>query len=585
VGTPEIEGKESKSSVKINLHQNSLHPEGFAATFGFDRDTISQIKLCLGYLWNPGRKTWESLGPEVLLDMQRFGLEIGYMSPEARTIAEEFREQLWKSMDIRALPIDEKEMYGYQKYGSQFLATMPNSILADDMGIGKSKQSLDAAMMLEAKNILIICPKTLTYNWLAEIEKWYPDLTAEVVPDHKVDSRKNGPGRKTFWENPPQVVIANYEKLGIDDWPYKLNWDIFIIDEATKCKNSRTQTYKNVKRITKNAKHSWALTGTPLEIRLTELYSILGLLRPAVLGNYMRFVDQHCKLDWAGNVVGAKNLELLRERIGPFMLRRTKAEVLRQLPEKIYQNVYIKLSVPEQTAYAAFTSEFNNWLDEHGVSGSGDPIVQMLRMRQFCQTPKLFTDDLGKGSKFEALEEIISSWPNRVVVFSFFEEVISLLQEWLGCHPEAIISGKVPADERIPRVNAFNAGALGKVMVSTDAGGMGLNITGADLIIHYDQIWNPQKMHQREDRLHRIGQTNNVTVMNMLCMETIDYGMWLVNQERDKLFKDVIDGAEEAMLLKLDAPRLKRLVEGRLDEKASDESRNATGFIRRVHTV
>jgi len=550
----------------VNIKQNPKSSNGLAATFHFDKDTISRIKLCLGYRWNKNNTAWESLGPEVLLDMQRFGLGIDYMSPEARKLSERFRSQLWESMDIRAQPIDD-EMYGYQKYGSQFLANMPNSILADDMGTGKSKQALDAAMIVKAEKILIICPKTLTYNWLAECAKWYPEITAAVLPDHKTDSRKYGIGRNNFWQEQPQIVIANYEKLGIEDWPYKNKWDVFIIDEATKCKNSRTQTYANVKRVRNRSKTTWALTGTPLEIRLPEMYSILGLLRPAVLGVYMRFVEHHCQVDWAGNVVGAKNLELLRDRIGPFMLRRTKEEVLRQLPEKVYQNVYIKLSNKEQEAYRAFKTEFNNWLDEHGVSGAGDPMVQTLRMRQFCQTPKLFTDDLGKGSKFEALEEIINSWQGKVVVFSFFEEVISFLHEWLNCHPEAMISGKVPSDQRIPRINKFNSGNSGKVLVSTDAGGMGLNITGADLIIHYDQIWNPQKMHQREDRLHRIGQTNNVTVMNMLCMETIDVGMWLVNQERDQLFKDVVDGAEEAMLRKLDAPRLKRLIEGKSDTR------------------
>jgi SNF2 family DNA or RNA helicase len=551
--------------MKVSVLPNQLHPEGFAVSFPFSYDDVGQIKLCLGFAWNKPRKAWESLGPEVLLDMQRFGIGVDYMHPESLKVAEKFRQQLWDSMDIRAQPIDE-EMYGYQKYGSQFLATMPNSILADDMGTGKTKQALDAAASLNPNRVLVLCPKTLTYNWLAEVEKWHPELSAGVVPDHKTRSVKYGDGRKEFWDTMPEIVIANYEKLQIADWPYDIPWDILILDEATKCKNSKTQTYKNVKRIIKKTKHTWALTGTPLEIRLPELFSILGLLRPAILGNYMRFVNQHCLLDWSGNVTGAKNLELLRERIGPFMLRRTKEEVLKQLPEKVYQNVYIKLSDPEQAAYKAFTAEFNNWLDEQGISGGGDPMIQTLRMRQFCCTPEIFTKDLGKGSKFSALQGIIEGWPGKIVVFCFFEEVITMLHEWLDCHPEAVISGKVPSNQRIPRVDAFNKGKLGKVMVSTDAGGMGINITGADLIIHYDQIWNPQKMHQREDRLHRIGQTSNVTVMNMLCMDTIDYGMWLINQERDQLFKDVIDGAEEAMLRKIDAPRMKRLIEGRVSD-------------------
>lgn len=143
---------------------------------------------------------------------------------------------------------------------------------------------------------------------------------------------------------------------------------------------------------------------------------------------------------------------------------------------------------------------------------------------------------------------------------------MNLLHKWLGCHPEALISGPVLASLRIDRVKAFNEGLLGKVLVSTDAGGMGINITGASTIIHYDQLFNPQKMHQREDRLHRIGQKDNVTVINMLCIDTIDYGMYLLNKERGQLFTDVIDGAEMAMLKKMDAPRLRRMIEGRLNK-------------------
>lgn len=553
--------------MKLSLSQNELHPEGFSARFPYSPDAVSQIRLCLGYSWHKPTTTWDSLGPEVLLDQERFGIGIDQLTSKARAVAENFRQQLWDSMDIRAKPIDE-ELYGYQRYGSEFLAMMPNSILADDMGTGKTKQALDAAVLVKARKILVLCPKTLCYNWLAEVEKWHPEISAGVLPDHREEHKRLGIGRKEFWKDPPEIVICNYEKLRLNDWPYSRNWDILIIDEATKCKNSATQVYKNVKRIVHKTPKTWALTGTPLEIRLVELHSILGLLRPAVLGSYMRFLDQHCTLDWAGSVVGSKNLQLLRDRIGPFMLRRTKKEVLHQLPEKLPpQNAYVKFSLPEQAAYQAFTSEFNNWLDEHGVSGGGDPMVQTLRMRQFCCTPDLFTDDLGRGSKFAALEDIIEEWQGRVVVFCFFEEVISRLHSWLGCHKEAIISGKVTSNdgERIRRANDFSAGKLGKVFVSTDAGGMGINITGADLIVHYDQLWNPQKMHQREDRLHRIGQVNKVHVINLLCIDTIDYGMFLLNQERAQLFTDVIDGAEEQMLRKMDAPRLRRLVEGRLN--------------------
>jgi SNF2 family DNA or RNA helicase len=194
-------------------------------------------------------------------------------------------------------------------------------------------------------------------------------------------------------------------------------------------------------------------------------------------------------------------------------------------------------------------------------------------MRQFCCTPAIW-DVPRRGSKYEALLEIIKDWPGRVVVFCFFEEVTRLLSSWLkadvGHNPEAYIAGNVLPRDRIERVRQFNEGKLGNVFISTDAGQQGLNIVGADLIIHYDQLWNPQKMHQREDRLHRIGQERVVNVINMLYMDTIDYGMYELNLEREELFNDVIEGAEEVMVKKLSPARLKRIAEGKLNGNRPD---------------
>lgn len=555
----------SNASVRVNLRSTSKK-NGLAVQWPLSanwRHEVDVVKQCLGLSFDKKESAWVSEGPEILLDMNRFGIQIDNLTPEARRIAEKFRKQIWDTIDCRQLDI-EAEMYGYQAQGAKFLSIMPSAILGDDMGTGKSKQSLDAASLIRADQILVLAPKTLCYNWLDEVQKWHPEWTVEVLPDGAKE-------RKEYWSigrDLPNVTIANYEKLQRPDWPDKERWDVIICDEASRLKNSKTVTYKRVKRIAQNTRYIWALTGTPLEIRVEELYSILSLLRPSVLGGFMRFKDAHLNTDWNGNVVGVKNLPLLRDRIAPFILRRTKKELRKQLqlPEKLPpQNLLVKLSPEEVAAYEGFKDQVNNWLSAHNVSGKGNALVEMLRSRQFCATPAIFTDELGKGSKFHAIKEIIDEWEGKVVLFSFFEGVISKYHEWLKCHPEAIISGKVSSanGERIRRIKAFNEGKLGKVLCCTDAGNMGLNITGANLVIHIDQLWNPQKMKQREDRLDRIGQTEPVTVMNAMCLDTIDYGMYLVNKERIKLFEDVVDGAEEAILMKLNAPRLKRIMEGK----------------------
>lgn len=556
--------------VPVSLSLSEATTPGFDIRFPYSDDAVKRIKLALGTHWVDKQKVWRTDGPEVLLDFERFGITISEIEPEARVMAEEFRSQLWESMDHRSEDFGD-ELYGYQRQGANWMASLPNVILADDMGTGKTKQSLDAAAIRLADFIVVLCPKTLTYNWKNEVEKWHPEWSVEVLPDSKNSHRKRDgryiKGRDEFWRNPPQVVIANYEKTLSADWPFQLRPAVLIMDEGSRLKNSTTATYKSVKRIIRRADCSWILTGTPLEMRVQEIYSLLGLLRPAVLGSFMRFVEQHCEKDWSDQIIGVKNLDLLRDRIGPFMLRRTKAEVLSMLPPKLPPQLhFVRLTEQELEAYQTFKDEFNNWLTEHGVSGGGDALIQSLRMRQFCATPDLFTSELGKGSKFEALQEIIDGWDGRVMIFCFFEQVIDRLHRWLNVHPRALISGTDNADseERIKRATEFSEGKLGKVFVSTDAGGMGINVTGADLIIHYDQLWNPQKMNQREDRLHRIGQENPVHVIHMLCMETIDYGMYLNNLDLRQLFTDVVDGAEQAMLAKLNVGRLRRIIDGRI---------------------
>lgn len=545
--------------MNVKVYKNPKAKEGLVVSWNLTqnyREEVDLVKRCLGLSFKKEDKTWISSGPEILLDMHRFGIGIEWASAEALKIAQDFRQQIWETMDCRALPIDD-ELYAYQKHGTQFLSLMPSAILADDLGVGKTKQALDAAVKIGANRILVLAPKTLTYNWKAEVEKWHPDMTAIVIPDSKKE-------RDTFWQDfVPDITIANYEKLQSQDWPSSKKWDVLICDEASRFKNSTTITYKKVKQVRGHSRYAWALTGTPLEIKVEELYNILSLLRPAVLGGFYRFRDEHLITDWAGSVTGIKQLELLRERIAPYILRRTKAEVLKQLPEKVTQNVYVKMSIGEQAAYQAMTSAFGNWLDEHGVSGAGNAMTEMLRMRQFCCTPAIFTDELGIGSKAEAIKEIIYEWQGKVLVFCFFKEAIDKYHKWLGCHPDAIISGNVAAEERLARINEFNAGKLGKVLVSTDAGNQGLNITGANLLIHVDQLFNPQKQEQREGRLHRIGQTDNVTIMNVMMLDSIDYGIFQIGEERRKLFDDVVNGTELSLLKKLSAPRLKALVEGR----------------------
>jgi len=540
--------------LKLDVHGE----KGFEAKFPYSPQNVADIKRCLGFQWDKKGKKWYSEGPEVLLDLERNKMEFE-ASPAAKARADELYQQLtdvWWAKDPTKAELDD-EKYAFQCSGTQVLVLQKYGILADEMGLGKSKQALDACAEMHCKDILILAPKSLLWNWQEEVRKWYPDWVIDVLPDKKEE-------RGHFWQfRFPCAVVANYEKLLLQDWP-EFNWDALILDEITRAKNTRTQTHKQLRRLVSSAKNVFALTGTPLEMRIEELYGITSLVRPSVFGNYSRFRDQHLVTDFFGNVVGSKGHQLLKERIGPWMTRRTKAEVASQLPPKVYNTHWIELSAGERQGYEEIRRDYVRWLQENERDlREANALTQLLRLQQFTSSPELI-DSGSVGSKFCELEEIIGEWPGRVVVFTRFADMARRLSLWLNLPAGAIIHGGVPADDRLPRIDSFNNGNLGNVLVSTDAGAYGLNITGADLVIHYDMLWNPAKLWQREDRLHRIGQERTVNVLKLITKDTVDEGMLRVLEKREELFHDIVDGAEEAALLRLSPRQLRLVAEGKL---------------------
>lgn len=538
--------------MHVSLSMN--YPKGLASRFPWSDQGVKDIRRVLGFNWDKKKTAWVSEGPEVLLDLERFGFSADF-DPAALRHAERFREQLWEILEAKSsADVLEEARYAYQRAGTRVLEAVGNGILADDMGLGKTKQALDAIANLAALRVLVLAPKTLLYNWQAEVEKWHPELNCFVLSD---DSRE----RKRSWSELPEqaIIIANYEKVRLNDWPLNRQWDVCIMDEGQRLKSHKAVTHKRVKSIIEQSKRAWLLTGTPLELNLRELYNIMGLLRPAVFGSggsgFLRFQDQHMYSEGTG----ARNLELLRERLAPWMLRRTKAQVLKQLPPKVYTDLPVELSSWETKEYDKLRRDFKNWAHESGTAYNA--LTRLVRMRQFLCSPQLIMDTVHRGSKWEALEALVEDYSGRIVVFSNYLEMARLLRSWLG-DSIAYIDGNTPAKERLERVNAFNSGHAGQAFVSTDAAQLGVTLTGADMVVHFNPLWNPQQMHQREDRLHRIGQKSTVQVINLLATKTLDYGMKALLLERQELFDSVVEGAEDAMLQRLGMSRIERALDG-----------------------
>ena len=542
---------------------------GFRAHFPYDPDTVDRIKLCMGFRWEPTGKYWYAEGPESLIDLERYEMDYRLTSA-AHERATSFHNRFESILELKLRKYDDGEMFAYQKDGADALYFQEKGILADDVGLGKTKQALDACGMLHeegrAKMVLFLTHKTLIYNVVDEILTWHPDFDVHVV---------NPPGKLpvtyTVTKTPPAegfqtkdgkmlVVVTSYERaLMYRGFHFTQPWDVVIFDEAQRIKNHKTETHKMVSKLVAGAPFAFALTATPLELRVEELYSIFSVLRPSVFGSWTRFSRDHIKevTDNWGHVIArqVRNTTLLKERIGPWVFRRTREDVLKQLPgamPPVY--IYPEMTAGESKLYDGLVSD-----------RSMIEIERMLRLQQFTSSPRLLGySEL--GAKFDELVQLLDGWDGVTLVFTRFKKMLDILMEELNLPAEACMYGQLTdAGERHRRVKAFNNGELGRVFISTDAGAHGLNFNAVDMIVHYDKLWNPAKEHQREGRalgLRQLGKDKPLSVAYLLDVDTIDVGMQQVTDERQRLFNDLITDADETMIAKFRPSDFEKIARG-----------------------
>lgn len=544
--------------MKVHVTLQRRSPRGYnlvlprmSDDFSF-QEQLARVKEPLGTRWDARAKTWYIEGAEALLDFQRSNITFSAGSPDVQADINDFYRTLEQSLAARE--IDQDGTYGYQRVGAAYLPAARKAILADDMGLGKTKQTVEAIASIWNERgpvpTLIVVLKTLIYNWPREFAKWMPSAEVVVLPDDP-KKRKATLARVTSeWAaGVGPILICNYEKLLSTDFPdaKRFWWDIVVADEATYLKNPLAQRSRSFKYVVDRAEYVWLLSGTPVEMRYEELHALFTYIRPSILGSFPRFRSAHLMTDYAGNVIGARNRSLLTERIAPWVLRRTKDDVELQLPPKVYNDYFIEMNAQERREYRQLLSDFDGWLAEQGRDASTVSVLeQLLRMQQYTSSPSLIDDEGARGSKFEQLQSIVNDWERQILIFTRFSQMADRLVDWLGLDARAIIKGDVTsARERMERIEDFNAGNLGKILVSTDAGAHGLNITTPDLVIHYDGLWNPAKLRQREDRLHRIGQENTVNVLRLIVPGTIDAGMAAVSDERQRMADELLDAADQ----------------------------------------
>jgi len=445
----------------------------------------------------------------------------------------------------------ESKLRSYQRIGFNWLSSLTRygfgGILADDMGLGKTIQVI-ALLLAQDKELpsLVVCPSSVLYNWQREIKRFAPELEAMVVAGQPSKRQELLLGDRA------QVYISTYDTMKRDIEFYEdMEFQFVIADEAQNIKNPLTQSAQAIKSLKSRA--NFALTGTPIENSLIELWSIFDFVMPGYLYSNHKFIRLYENPIIKENDNG--RAEQLKRQIAPFVLRRTKSDVLKELPEKVESNLFAEMEPEQKKLYTAHLMSARGEMDELLHSGAAEKnrfriLAELTRLRQICCHPALFLENYsgGSGKLKLAMETIISTIENghRILLFSGFTSMLSILKEKLEDKDIAYyyLDGATDSKSRMQMTLEFNAGARDIFLISLKAGGAGLNLTGADIVIHYDPWWNPAVMEQASDRAHRFGQKNVVQVFNLVTKDSIEEKILdLQEKKKDLIDKVIQEGA------------------------------------------
>lgn len=466
-------------------------------------------------------------------------------------------------------------MRNYQKSGFKWLKTLNiygfGGILADEMGLGKTIQSIALVASYVAgggkKTSIVVAPTSLVYNWRSEFEKFSPDINVLIISGNKEERDKQ---IEEIADH--DVIITSYPLIRRDIVDYKsIDFQFCFLDEAQQIKNPGSLNAQTVKEIKANG--YFALTGTPIENSLTELWSIFDFIMPGYLMSHGKFLKKY-ELP----IIKEKDMRALEElnrHIQPFILRRLKKDVVKELPPKIEHKIIVELTEEQKKTYAAYLNmakkQINSEISEKGFDKTRIKIFSLLtRLRQLCCDPSVFIEDYkGESGKMLALDDLLQEsieQGHRVLLFSQFTSVLKNIKIRLD---KASISylyldGSTKSEDRGTMVTEFNEGTADVFLISLKAGGAGLNLTGADVVIHFDPWWNPSVENQATDRAHRIGQTKTVEVIKLIAKGTIEEKICIIQDKKKKIIESILNDngeSEDFVLSKLTQDELESLLE------------------------
>ncbi|WP_334212173.1 DEAD/DEAH box helicase [Clostridium perfringens] len=467
------------------------------------------------------------------------------------------------------------ELRPYQKEGFKWINEITDlgfgGVLADDMGLGKTLQIIAFLLSQKKSKSIVVVPTSVIYNWMDEFEKFAPSIRVGLVHGSKskrdkvLRDFKRGLGIKIEEKNLKEksyekydVLLTTYGTLKNDEKAYEnLSFDYCIIDEAQNIKNPSAQATLSVKNI--KSRCNIALTGTPIENNLMELWSIFDFVMPGYLFTKERFRERF--------ILDESNLSELKSLITPFILRRLKEEVLSELPEKLEKKYLVEMKGKQKQLYSFYVNAIKNQLNENKSSEkSGRDKINLFayltKLREICLDPSLVVPDYkGGSSKLTVVKEIVkdaSESGKKILLFSQFTSVLQKIEEDFKKEDISYLylDGGTSAKDRVERVKKFNEDSNIKVfLISLKAGGVGLNLTSASVVIHFDPWWNPAVEDQATDRAHRFGQENKVEVIKLVAKDTIEEKIVLMQEDKRELIQSLMDGKT------MDGKGLKRLTE------------------------
>ncbi|EOU1682376.1 DEAD/DEAH box helicase [Clostridium perfringens] len=467
------------------------------------------------------------------------------------------------------------ELRPYQKEGFKWINEITDlgfgGVLADDMGLGKTLQIIAFLLSQKKSKSIVVVPTSVIYNWMDEFEKFAPRIRVGLVHGSKskrdkvLRDFKRGIGIKVEEENLKEkyyekydVLLTTYGTLKNDEKAYEnLSFDYCIIDEAQNIKNPTAQATLSVKNI--KSRCNIALTGTPIENNLMELWSIFDFVMPGYLFTKERFRERF--------ILDESNLSELKSLITPFILRRLKEDVLSELPEKLEKKYLVEMKGKQKQLYSFYVKAIKNELNANKVyekSGKNkiNLFAYLTKLREICLDPSIVVPDYkGESRKLTVVKEIVkdaSESRKKILLFSQFTSVLKKIEEDFKKEDISYLylDGGTSAKERVERVKKFNEDSNIKVfLISLKAGGVGLNLTSASVVIHFDPWWNPAVEDQATDRAHRFGQENKVEVIKLVAKDTIEEKIVLMQEDKRELIQSLMDGKT------MDGKGLKRLTE------------------------